>query len=73
VAVSHFHSYGKTSNLSTFDGEPVTQVEVIVCLGFAIDKLLTMAKHVGKRDQKFDNFALCCWPESATNSGVAWL
>jgi hypothetical protein len=36
----------------TFDGEPVPQVEVIVCLGVAIDKRLTMAKHLDRLREK---------------------
>jgi hypothetical protein len=36
----------------TFDGEPVPHVEVIICLGVAIDKLITMAKHLDRLREK---------------------
>jgi hypothetical protein len=45
ILITKAHINGDIFSI-TFDDEPVLSVPVIVCLGVAIDKLLTMAKHL---------------------------
>jgi hypothetical protein len=62
--ITRAHIYRDRYSL-TFDGEPIPQVDVIVCLGVAIDKLWTMAKHLDRlREKRAKGLTLCCWTES---------
>jgi hypothetical protein len=41
-----------TRDKFTCNGEPVPQIKCIVCLGVAIDKLRTMAKHLDRHRER---------------------